>query len=117
MKLGMFDPPDLVPYSKIQPSDNNTPAHRSFARKVARESIVLLKNENKILPLSKKIKSIAVIGPYADELSVLLGNYNGTPTDPVTILQGIRNKAGNKIKVRYATGVDRIPGRGQADHP
>jgi beta-glucosidase len=106
MKLGMFDPQEMVPYASIKPADNNTEAHRQFALKVAQESIVLLKNEKSTLPLSKKIRSIAVIGPYADEISVLLGNYNGTPTHPVTILQGIKNRAGKKIKVNYAIGTD-----------
>jgi beta-glucosidase len=106
MKLGMFDPQEVVPYSSIRPSDNNTESNRQFARKVARESIVLLKNENSALPLSKKLKSIAVIGPYADEVSVLLGNYNGDPTNPVTILQGIRNRAGKQVRVNYAIGAD-----------
>jgi beta-glucosidase len=102
----MFDPQEMVPYSSIRPADNNTEAHRQFARKVARESIVLLKNDQFTLPLSKRIRSVAVIGPYADELSVLLGNYNGDPSNPVTILQGIRNRAGGKIRVEYAPGVD-----------
>ncbi len=106
MKLGMFDPPEMVPWSSIKPSDNNTEAHRQFARKVAQESIVLLKNEKSTLPLTGKVKSLAVIGPYADEISVLLGNYNGDPTNPVTILKGIQNRAGMKIKVNYAIGVD-----------
>jgi len=105
MKLGMFDPPSMVPYSSIKPADNNTEANRQVARKVALESIVLLKNEKSTLPLSKKIKSIAVIGPYADEISVLLGNYNGTPSQPVSILQGIKNRAG-KIRINHAVGVD-----------
>ncbi|MFA6484287.1 MAG: glycoside hydrolase family 3 C-terminal domain-containing protein, partial [Bacteroidales bacterium] len=87
-------------------AENNTEAHRRFARKVAQESSVLLKNEKTTLPISNKVKSIAVIGPYADELSVLLGNYNGDPTNPVTLLQGIKNRAGKKIRVNYALGVD-----------
>ena len=106
MKLGLFDPPEMVPYSSIRPSANNTEENRQFARKVARESIVLLKNESSVLPISKKVKSIAVIGPYADEISVLLGNYNGDPTNPVTILQGIKNRSGKQLKVTYAIGVD-----------
>ncbi len=106
MKLGMFDPQEMVPWASIKPSENNTEAHRQFARKVAQESIVLLKNEKSTLPLSKKVRSIAVIGPYADEVSVLLGNYNGDPTNPVTILQGIKKRAGSKIRVTYAIGTD-----------
>jgi len=105
MKLGMFDPPALVPWNSIQASDYDTKANHELAQKVARESIVLLKNEKSLLPLDKKYKHIAVIGPYADEQSVLIGNYNGTPSNPITILQGIRNRAG-KIKIAYATGVD-----------
>ena len=73
---------------------------------MAQESIVLLKNAKNTLPLSKNIKSIAVVGPYADEVSVLLGNYNGDPTNPVTILQGIRKHAGKSLRVNYAIGVD-----------
>jgi beta-glucosidase len=106
MKLGMFDPQEMVPYAAIKPTYNNTPENGSFSRSVARESIVLLKNDKSTLPLSKKLKSLAVIGPYADELSVLLGNYNGDPSHPVTLLQGIRNVAGKRMKVGYAIGVD-----------
>jgi beta-glucosidase len=105
IKLGLFDPAGMVPYSSIKPSDNDTEQHRQFARKVAQESIVLLKNDKSTLPISKKVKSIAVVGPYANEVPVLLGNYNGTPSKSVTILQGIKNRAG-KIKVNYAVGVE-----------
>ena len=103
-KLGMFDPPDAVPYSKIPISDNNTEAHRLLARKVADQSIVLLKNANETLPLKKNVSSVAVIGLYADDLDVLLGNYNGTASQPVTILQGIKNKIGGTAKVSFAAG-------------
>ena len=104
-RLGMFDPESEVPYSAIPFTENDREENRLLARKVAQQSIVLLKNENSILPLSGKIKSIAVIGPYADKLSVLLGNYHGTASKPVTLLQGIRNKAGKRIPVKYAMGV------------
>ena len=108
MKLGMFDPPSMVPYASITPDANNTKENSAFARKVAQESIVLLKNENNLLPLSKKVKKIAVIGPYANDTSVLLGNYNGTPTAPVTILQGILNNAGKGMKnIEFRIGVER----------
>ncbi len=105
MRLGMFDPPARVPYAQIPFSENNTAEHSNFALKVARESMVLLKNENKALPIGKEVRTIAVIGPYADNLDVLLGNYNGDPTDPVTILQGILNRAGEEREVLYAQGV------------
>ena len=103
--LGMFDPDEKVRYTRILPTENDKEEHRTLAGKVARESIVLLKNENKTLPLSGKIRTIAVIGPYADKLSVLTGNYNGTPSRPVTLLQGIKNRAGKKVAVNYAEGV------------
>ena len=104
-RLGMFDPDSLVPFSGKSMADNDRQESRELARKVARESIVLLKNENNLLPLPGKIRSIAVIGPYADQVNVLLGNYNGTPSSPVTILQGIKEGAGKNVSVRYAEGV------------
>ncbi len=103
--LGMFDPPERVSYAQIPYSMNDTKEHRTLARKVARRSMVLLKNKNHLLPLSDKIKKIAVIGPYADNLDVLVGNYHGTPSHPVTFLQGIRDAAGDQIQVDYAEGV------------
>ena len=103
MRLGMFDPPSLVPYSKISPEENDTEAHRQLALKTARESLVLLKNQNNFLPLTKKYSTIAVIGPDADNLDALVGNYNGTPSRPVTILEGIRRRF-SQSKVIYAEG-------------
>ncbi|MDP4280854.1 MAG: glycoside hydrolase family 3 C-terminal domain-containing protein [Bacteroidota bacterium] len=104
-KLGMFDPDSLVPYSKITISENDRDESRQLAKQVALESMVLLKNEGNVLPLSKMFHTLAVIGPYADKKNVLLGNYNGEPSHPVTLLQGIRNRAGSSIKVIYAEGV------------
>jgi len=104
-KLGMFDPDSLVPWAQIPTDSNDTPSHSELARRVARESMVLLKNEGQVLPLANNLKSIAVIGPYADRVSVLLGNYNGDPSHPVTLLQGIRNRAGQSMTVGYAMGV------------
>ncbi len=103
-RLGMFDPPGSVPYSRIPIADNDTRAHRELARKVADESIVLLKNSNHTLPLRKDLKSVAVIGVYAGDIGILLGNYHGTPSNPVTIFQGIREKCGSGVRVRYASG-------------
>ncbi len=104
MKLGLFDPPSAVPYDTITMADNNTPAHRMLARKVADESMVLLKNADRLLPLNNDVKSVAVIGAYADDANVLLGNYHGTPSNVVTILQGIKNKLGPQATVRFAAG-------------
>lgn len=91
-RLGMFDPPEMVPWSKLTLADNDTPAHRLLALEAARKSIVLLKNERNILPVKSSVKSIAVVGPGADSLPVLLGNYNGTPSAYTTILDGIRKR-------------------------
>src|SRR5262249_7222957 len=74
-RLGMFDPPEMVPYARIPFSANDSAEHRQLALEAARKSIVLLKNENNTLPLRRDLKSIAVIGPNADQVPVLLGNY------------------------------------------
>ena len=104
-KLGMFDEVSQVSYAQIPFSVNTNPSHRSLARKAAQKSIVLLKNENKLLPLNKnKINSIAVIGPNANNKQSLLGNYNGTPKNPVTVFEGIKNKVSPFIKVKYEEG-------------
>ncbi len=103
-KLGMFDPVERVEYAQIPFSVNDSPAHDKLAREAARESIVLLKNENSTLPLSKSLKTIAVIGPNADEVQSLWGNYNGIPRNPVTVLQGIKNKVEPQTEVVYAPG-------------
>jgi beta-glucosidase len=102
-RLGMFDPPAMVPWSGLRTSANDTPAHRRLALKTARESIVLLKNENHLLPLKKTYPRIAVIGPGSDSLDALEGNYNGTPAAPVTILAGIRKRFANS-KIDYVQG-------------
>src|SRR6266850_6896203 len=104
-RLGMFDPPEMVAYARIPFSENDSPAHRELSLQAARESIVLLKNENNALPLKKDIKTLAVIGPNADAPEVLLGNYNGRPSKSVTPLEGIRNKVSTGTKVLYAPGL------------
>jgi beta-glucosidase len=103
-KLGMFDPPEKVPYAQIPFSANASDKNSALARKAAQESIILLKNDNNILPLSKEIKTIAVIGPNADNWEALLGNYNGIPKNPVTVLQGIKNKAEPRATLLFAEG-------------
>jgi beta-glucosidase len=103
-RLGLFDPPQSVAYSRIPFGVNDSAAHRSLAQHAARESIVLLKNDNNTLPLRKDIKSIAVIGPDADALDVLLGNYHGIASKWTTPLEGIRRKVSNTTRVNYATG-------------
>uniref|UniRef100_A0A7C4PMK8 Fibronectin type III-like domain-containing protein n=1 Tax=Anaerolinea thermolimosa TaxID=229919 RepID=A0A7C4PMK8_9CHLR len=134
MRLGMFDPPEMVPYAQIPYEVNDCEEHRELALQTARESIVLLKNQpwngealewegeapaepdsagppspNSLLPLPNTLRSVAVIGPNADSLDVLLGNYNGTPSKWVTPLAGIRAKAEKLgIRVFYAQGCDLI---------
>ncbi|WP_246373133.1 glycoside hydrolase family 3 protein [Marilutibacter spongiae] len=109
MRLGMFDPPERVRWARIPYSVNQAPAHDALALEAARDSLVLLKNDG-VLPLSRELKRIAVIGPTADDTMALLGNYYGTPAAPVTILQGIRDAAGS-VDVSYARGVDLVEGR------
>ncbi len=103
IKLGMFDPPESVPYSSITITENDTEPHRQLALKAAQETLVLLKNSDHLLPLGAKYKTIAVIGPNADSVDPLLGNYNGTPSKPVTILDGIRNRFADST-ILYAAG-------------
>jgi beta-glucosidase len=102
-KLGMFDPPERVPYASISIDVNDSEEHRSLALEMARASIVLLKNDD-FLPLRNELTKIAVIGPNADDDVVLLGNYNGLPSRSVTPLQGIRDKVGASTEVVYARG-------------
>ncbi|MBN1181979.1 MAG: glycoside hydrolase family 3 C-terminal domain-containing protein [Bacteroidales bacterium] len=105
IKLGMFDPDSIVPYSGYSYQLVDCNKHSRVALQAARKSIVLLKNEKQLLPLSNDIKTIAVIGPNADNIESLLGNYNGIPSEPVTPLNGIKEKAG-KTKVLYALGCE-----------
>ena len=103
-RLGMFDPADKVPYSKITIKDNDTPEHRQVALDLARQSLVLLKNDG-ILPLDRsKLKRIAVIGPNGNSKSMLVGNYHGSASHPVSILSGIKQLAGPNIEVTFALG-------------
>ncbi|MFA6455183.1 MAG: glycoside hydrolase family 3 C-terminal domain-containing protein [Bacteroidota bacterium] len=102
-KLGMFDPPEMVPYSQLNLID--TKENKQIALEAARKSIVLLKNEASILPLQKNVKTIAVLGPNANDVEVLLGNYNGFSSHPVTPLQGIIDKLKN-ARVIYERGCE-----------
>jgi beta-glucosidase len=115
MKLGMFDPPGIVPYDKIDDRQLNSAENRDLARKIADESMVLLKNDG-TLPLKTSGIKIAVIGPLADQTKVLLGNYNGTPTHTVSILEGLRKEFAG-ADIQYVPGsqflrheADPVPG-------
>lgn len=105
MRLGMFDRPEHVPYASIPYTENDCEKHRAYSEKMARESIVLLRNRNKLLPLDrKKIRSIAVVGPNADSRAALYGNYCGTASEPITILDGIREAVCPGTRIYYAEG-------------
>lgn len=103
MKLGMFDPPASVPFSSIPYSVVDSKEHQELALESARKSMVLLKNQNKILPFSKSVNKVAVIGPNANNKEVLLANYNGFPTNPKTPFAGICDKLPNS-EVTFALG-------------
>ena len=105
MKLGMFDSPENVPFAQIPFSINNSKSHDDLALKMAHKSMTLLKND-KILPLNKKkIKHIAIIGPNADNIDALRGNYYGEASNPVTVIDGIKKIVSKKVKITYSRGV------------
>jgi beta-glucosidase len=105
-RLGMFDPAEMVKYSQIGTNVLEAPEHKAQALKMARQSIVLLKNQNHTLPLSRNLKKIAIIGPNADNSLSILCNYNGRPTQLFTALQGIKAKLGPGTEVIYKKGID-----------
>ena len=91
MRLGMFDPPEKVAYAQTPDSEIDSAAHRELALKTARESMVLLKNDG-VLPFAAGVKKILVVGPLAESVQVLHGNYSGTASHAVTALEGIRKQ-------------------------
>ena len=103
-RLGMFDPPEMVPYAQTPESEIDSDAHRALALKAAQESIVLLKN-NGVLPLSPDVKTIEVVGPLAESVKVLHGNYSGTASHATTALEGIR-KQFVSAEIKYAPGMN-----------
>jgi beta-glucosidase len=104
MKLGMFDPPQMVKYAQISYTVNNCAEHNELALAMAQKSMTLLKN-NGILPLDRtQLKKIAVIGPNADSVIALRGNYYGDAEKPVTVLSGIRNAVKNQCEILYTEG-------------
>lgn len=108
IRLGEFDPPELVPYSRISPSVICSAEHRALALEMARESMVLLKNQDHFLPLDKtKVKRIAVIGPHAAMFTP--GAYSGKADRPVTPLQGLKNRAGTGVEIDYDKGCGIAP--------
>jgi beta-glucosidase len=108
-KLGMFDPPSSFAYGQIPMTEVNSPEHRQLSLRAARESIVLLKNQDQILPLKSDIGRIAVVGPTAELIQALQGNYNGPPPSPVFPLEGIEKRF-SSAKVYYAQGSTLVEG-------
>ncbi len=105
-RLGMFDPVSMVKYAQTPASALEAPAHKAHALKMAQQSIVLLKNENNTLPLSKKLNKVVILGPNADNKIALLGNYNGTPSHVTTILEGIKAKLGKDVEVLFEKAIN-----------
>ena len=104
-RLGLFDPPEQVSYARIPYSANESPENGALALQAARESVVLLKNSGELLPFGPKLRTIAVIGPNADSVEVLEGNYNGDSSAPVTVLAGIRQRAAAaNVRLLYSPG-------------
>jgi Beta-glucosidase-related glycosidases len=105
MRLGMFDDPKKVSYASIPYEKNDCEEHRRIALEVAEKSLVLLRNKNGFLPLNRKeLKSVAVIGPNADSRAALEGNYSGTASEYLTVLEGVREAAGRDTRIYYAEG-------------
>lgn len=120
MKLGLFDPQEKVPFNVIDYSVVDCAEHKRLNEKAAKKSAVLLKNENGILPLDKKsLKTIGVIGPNANNRKALVGNYEGTASEYITVLEGIQRYVGDDVRVLYSEGChlckDRIQGLAEAN--
>lgn len=105
-RLGMFDADEMVKYARTPFSKLEAPEHKAHALKMAQQSIVLLRNESNTLPLSKTIKKIVVLGPNADNKIAILGNYNGTPSKVVSVLEGIKEKLGANTEVVYEKAIN-----------
>ena len=120
MKLGLFDPQEKVPFYAIDYRVVDCEEHRQLNEKAARKSVVLLKNENKLLPLdASKYKTIGVIGPNANNRKALVGNYEGTASEYITVLEGIQDAVGKEVRVLYSQGChlckDRMQGLAEAN--
>tara|TARA_B100001142_G_scaffold193777_2_gene192732 strand:- start:37126 stop:39324 length:2199 start_codon:yes stop_codon:yes gene_type:complete len=117
LKLGILKDIDDNPYDKLNKNNINTKEHINLARSVAAKSIVLLKNKNNILPLSKSINRLFITGPNAANLNTLLANYNGLSPNIVTPLEGIVDKVSNGTIIRFNEGVDLINERDRQKWP
>jgi len=115
VRLGLFDDYATTPFADIGPADHDTPEHRAVALRMAQASMVLLRNADGFLPLEEAPERIAVIGPNADSYDALIGNYNGTPTDYSTVLDGIRARYPDS-EVSFAMGTGLV-GAAEPDVP
>jgi beta-glucosidase len=106
MRLGFFDPEECVPYAAIPYDVVGCPDHQALTLEMARQSLVLVKNRDGLLPLSPKLANLAVCGPNADSRAVLIGNYNGLPARQITALMGIQEAVEAHTRVWYAQGCD-----------
>jgi len=111
MKLGMFDPPELVPYTKIDPKELDSPEHRALARTIANKAMVLLKNDG-TLPLKQGELKIALVGPLADQTKYLLGNYSGSPTHIVSVLDGLKAEF-PEAQINFVAGTQFLRAEGE----
>jgi beta-glucosidase len=111
IKLGMFDPPGMVPYASIDEKQLDSSEHRAHALKLANESMVLLKNDG-TLPIKRTTRTIAVVGPLASQTQVLLGNYSGRPTHSVAILDGLK-KEFPAAKITFVPGIQFLRNDGE----
>ena len=113
-KLGLFDPPEMVPYSSTPMSVVGCDQHRALARQAARQSMVMLKNKGNILPVGKQVNSIFVTGPGAASLDILLGNYNGLSDSLVSLMEGLTSRVPEGIKMEYRPGCQWVAPNSQA---
>jgi len=106
LKLGMFDPISMVKYAQTPATVLEASEHQAHALKMAQQSIVLLKNDNNTLPLKKDLKKIVVLGPNGNNRISILGNYNGMPSDPITLLDGLNRKLGSNTNIVYEQAIN-----------
>jgi beta-glucosidase len=104
-KLGFFDKEESNPFNKVTSEVINSDAHRDLARKVAQQSIVLLKNKNNVLPLDKNIKTLYITGPFSSSSNILIANYYGMSANLVTVLEGVTDKVSLGTSLNYRQGV------------
>lgn len=118
VRLGQFDASETVPYASIPPELLDAPKHDALALELAEKSVVMLKNDG-VLPMDlSSIKKVALLGPMADNISALLGNYSGIPSRPVTLLEGIRRACdASGVEVEHFRAVPLVDGLERHGHP